>query len=199
MELFFGIVAVVISVLFMVALIWKMRRSPASTGVTDATVEVRSSDAHRAVLSRNVGTMMWICGGIAVGSLAVLLGYGLYLQRSSPWMSVTDTITSFGGIGGIIALVFGGIGWWMVDALRDDIRAGIVLRTTGPVGVTDIQNAWVLDLADRSFGVSLKVSEAASSAEVVAVDHSRRAHTVFEMRDKDGTVVYRDKHYRPTL
>ena len=96
-----------------------------------------------------------------------------------------------------VALVFGVLGWWQVRALRSDLQRGSFLRTTGPVRVTMIRHGSFLDLVDRSFGVTYDVGHAARTADVDRVDHSPRGHYVFEMRDRHGQVVSRDKQYRP--
>lgn len=186
----FGIVSLVVLVL-------KLKRRPATTGVTDATVEIPSTEAHRAALARGVRAATWLFGGLAAGFPVVLLGVGLVVASTSSEPDLAVSLAVTGAIGGAIAMIVGGLGWWQVRALRLDLRDGVVLRTTGPVGVTTIRNGSFLDLADRSFGVAYAVGNAALSADVYRVDHSPRAHYVLEMRDRTGTVVYRDKHYRP--
>lgn len=181
----------------LVVLVLKLRRRPATTGVTDATVEVAATAAHRAALARGVRFAARLFFGMAAGALLVFLGFGLALTVTSPAPDLALGLGLPGGIGAIVALVIGGLGWRQVGALRRDLREGVILRTTGPVRVTTIRNGSFLDLVDRSFGVTNAVGNAALNGDVQQVDHSPRGQYVFEMRDRGGTVVYRDKHYRP--
>jgi len=192
-----SVAAIVFGVVSLVALVLKLRRRPATTGVTDATVEVASTEAHRATLARGVKFAARLFIGMAAGLPVVLLGASLYVSASNPRLTILDSLAIFGGISGTIALVIGGIGWWQVRALRADLQQGTFLRTTGPVKVTTVRHGSFLDLVDRSFGVTYDVGHTATSTDVDEVDHSPRGHYVFEMRDRAGTVVYRDKHYRP--
>lgn len=192
-----AVLGVLVGVLSLVRLVLTIRRRPSTTGVTDATVEVPSTDAHWATLVRAIRFARRLFAGMAAGFLMVLLGAGAYLAQSNPRMSFVESLAIVGGIGVTIAPIIGAIGWWQVRALRADLRNGVVLRTTGPVRVTTIRHGSFLDLADRSFGVTYDVGHAARTADVTLVEHSPRGHYVFEMRDRDGVVVYRDKHYRP--
>ncbi len=195
--LFAPAVGVFVAVFGLVLLFQKLRRRPSTTGVSDATVVVPSSAAHRAVLVRKVGTAIRLYGGVAAGFLLAFLGLGVLVASSTPGTSVAEGLGTFGGLGGAFALLFGGLGWWQVRSLRADIGEGTLLRTTGPVGVSSIRNTQFLDLVDCSFGVSRAVADVAREGDVLEVDHGPRAHTVFEMRGRNGDVVYRDKHYRP--
>ena len=190
-------VALVFGVLSLVVLLLRLRRRPATTGARDATVEMPSTDAHRAALARGVRFATRLFSIMAVSFLVVLLGAGAYLAQSNPGMSGLEALAITGGIGTTIALIIGALGWWQVRALRSDLQHGIFLRTTGPVRVTMIRHGSFLDLVDRSFGVTYDVGHVARTTEVRQVDHSPRGHHVFEMRDPNGEVVYRDKHYRP--
>jgi hypothetical protein len=192
-----SIASVVFGIVSLVALVVRMRRRPATTGVTDATVELASTDAHRAALARGVRFAKRLFSIMAVSFPVVLLGAGAYLAQSNPRMSIVESLAIVGVIGATIALIIGAIGWWQVRALRADLQRGVFLRTTGPVRVTTIRHGSFLDLVDRSFGVTYDVGHAATYADVYEVDHSPRGHYVFEMRDRSGAVVYRDKHYRP--
>jgi hypothetical protein len=191
------VVAIPFAVFGLVMLFRKMRRSPSTTGVTDATVEMVSTAAHQATLTRGVRFAIRLFAGFAVGCLAIFVGFGLALVLTSTAPDLAIGLGVPGGIGGLIALLIGGLGWWQVRALRTDLRDGTFLRTTGPVRVTTIRHGSFLDLADRSFSVTYDVGRAATHAEVYQVDHSPRGHFVFELRDRAGEVVYRDKQYRP--
>ena len=163
------------------------------------TVELPLGQAHHRAVSRALRRTVVLHASVSAATIAGLLLLGLVLRPavSSPANDTFDPVVALGIGGGVVGLAAALGGWHRVDRLRRDGARGSFLRTIGPVGLRSSGTTVIMELADRTFPVSQRVAWKVPTRFVGTVDHSPSAHLVFEIRDAEGAVLFRDGGYHP--
>ncbi len=91
-----------------------------------------------------------------------------------------------------VALLVGGIYFFTRELpLRKDLRDWAFLQTTGPIETVRMSNSYMLRLEDRAFFIYQKhVAKTLEGVGWATVMYSRHAHFIFEVRDRDGRIVF---------
>jgi hypothetical protein len=188
-----SIVQAVVAASTIIMLIRIFRQSgprPGDAGYAGSGSREPMTAAHLAMIERSIRPTMLIFGGIAVLFFVAANGYAYFFALSNPGMTLASL--SLAIIGSVVAVAAALYGVRGVRNRKAELAEGIFIRTHGPISLTVHQDSRKLHLSDRDLYVSPDAAKALEGVQSATVDHSPRTGILFEARDEDGTVLFRD-------